>query len=88
MKSIKKSKSKVRIKVSKGKLLGYHVTDPLKMRRSILKKIVKDMPYDKLIKRLNVLSIYNINRNPEISQKINRDIKFIQKIIHIYQKAF
>ena len=41
MKSIKKPKSKVRIKVSKGKLLGYHVTDPLKMRRSVLKKIVE-----------------------------------------------
>ena len=79
MKSIKKPKSKVRIKVSKGKLLGYHVTDPLKMRRSILKKIVKDMPYDKLIKRLNVLSIYNKNRHPEISQKIKRDISFLRK---------
>ena len=79
MKSIKKPKSKVRIKVSKGKLLGYHVTDPLKMRRSVLKKIVKDMPYNKLIKRLNVLSIYNKNRHPEISQKIKRDISFLRK---------
>jgi hypothetical protein len=78
MKSMKK-KSKVRIYVKRGKLEGYSVNDSIKARRSILKKLLQKNPYASIIKRLNVLSIYNKNRYPETSKKVKSDISYIQK---------
>ena len=83
MKSIKKSK--VRIYLKPGGLKGYHIKDTMKTRRSILKKLLRKDSYSTIIKRLNVLSIYNKNRYPEISKKVKSDISFIQK--NFYNKS-
>jgi hypothetical protein len=83
MKSVKKSK--VRIYLKPGGLKGYRIKDTMKSRRSILKKLLKKNSYSTIIKRLNVLSIYNKNRYPEISKKVKSDISFIQK--NFYNKS-
>ena len=85
--SIRKKKTKtsiikVRITLTtKGGLFGYHVDMPLDTRRSLLKNILrKDLAtYSEVVKRLNVLSIYNKNRHPEISKRVIRDMRYIQK---------
>ena len=80
--SIRKKKSLVRIPITtKGGLFGYHIDMPLKQRRSLLKNILrKDLAtYSEVVKRLNVLSIYNKNRHPEISKRVIRDMRYIQK---------
>jgi hypothetical protein len=38
------------------------------------------MGYSSLIKRLNVLSIYNKNSNPEISKMVKRDMNTVRKL--------
>jgi hypothetical protein len=81
-KSIRKKKSLVRIPITtKGGLFGYHVDMPLDTRRSLLKKILRTglATYSEVVKRLNVLSIYNKNRHPEISKRVIRDMRYIQK---------
>lgn len=81
-KRLRKSKSKrVRIPARKGLLMGYHVNLPLKERRKILTNNIRaDLSnYSETIKRLNVLSIYNMYKHPETSKKIKRDISFLQK---------
>jgi hypothetical protein len=75
-----KSKSKIRIPISRrGALEGYHVNDPLKVKRRMLESYIKKDGYSTVIKRLNVLVIYNKNRNEKLSNKVKRDIKFLQK---------
>ena len=83
MKSVKKSK--VRIYLKPGGLRGYRIKDTMKSRRSILKKLLQKNSYSSIIKRLNILSIYNKNRYPEISKKVKSDISFIQK--NFYNKS-
>ena len=81
-KSIRKKKSLVRIPITtKGGLFGYRVDMPLDTRRSLLKKILRTglATYSEVVKRLNVLSIYNKNRHPEISKRVIRDMRYIQK---------
>jgi serine/arginine repetitive matrix protein 2 len=84
----KSSKSKVRIYVRKGKLYGYHVDYLQNNRRSLLKNILKNKwaTYSEVIKRLNVLAIYNKNRHPETSNKIRRDIKYVETYLNKYSK--
>lgn len=80
--SIRKKKSLVRIPLTtKGGLFGYHVDMPLDARRSLLKNILRKnlATYSEVVKRLNVLSIYNKNRHPEISKRVIRDMRYIQK---------
>ena len=72
-------KSKVKIYTEKGGLKGYSIHDTMANRRSILKKLLLKTPYSTIIKRLNVLAIYNKNRYPETSSKIKRDMSFLQK---------
>jgi len=88
VKKRKRSKSKVRIYVTKGKLYGYHVDDMQRSRRSLLKNILKNKwaTYSEVIKRLNVLAIYNKNRHPETSDKIRRDIKYVETYLNKYSK--
>ena len=81
-----KSKSKVRIPVTtRGGLFGYHIDLPEKKRRSLLKFLLsrKLASYSEIIKRLNVLSIYNKRKHPESTRKVNRDITFVH---NHYQK--
>jgi hypothetical protein len=73
------SKSLVRIPVTKGKLPGYTLDKSVKSRRSVLKKLAKKDSWGKIVKRLNVLYIYNKNRHPENAMKFRRDMHYIQK---------
>ena len=73
------SKSKVRLHVEKGSLPGYFLADKQSHRREILKKLTKKDTWETIVKRLNVLYIYNKNRHPDIAAKFRRDMKFIQK---------
>jgi hypothetical protein len=76
-----KSRSRVRIPVSSGGLFGYHIDLPAKKRRSLLKRLLskKKATYSEIVKRLNVLVIYNKRRHPETSVKVKRDIDFVHR---------
>ena len=73
------SKSLIRIPVTKGSLHGYNLDDKRVERRKILRKLAKKDTWETVVKRLNVLYIYNKNRHPEIAGKFRRDMKYIQK---------
>ena len=75
----KKSSSPVRIKAQKGGLHGYSLKLKLKDRRNILDKLVKVYGYSNIIKKLNLLYVYNKNNYPENAQKFRRDMIYIQK---------
>ena len=72
-------KSKVRIPTEKGHLPGYFLHDTRAHRRMVLKKLAKKDTWGKIVKRLNVLYIYNKNKHPENAGKFKRDMQFIQK---------
>jgi hypothetical protein len=75
-----KGKSKVRIPIKhRGALDGYHIDDPIKTKRKILDWYVKKDGYATVIKRLNVLTIYNKKRHPEMSQKVLRDMNYLAR---------
>lgn len=86
-KTKKKSKQKVRIPASKGKLFGYHVDSLAKDRRSLLKRLIrsKKATFSEIIKRLNVLVIYNKRKHPETSKKVKRDLDYIQRHMSQYR---
>ncbi len=73
------SKSKIRLHVEKGSLPGYFLADKQMNRRKILTKIAKRDSWETIVKRLNVLYIYNKNHHPDIAAKFRRDMKYIQK---------
>ena len=54
------SKSLIRIPVTKGSLHGYNLDDKRVDRRKILRKLAKKDTWETVVKRLNVLYIYNI----------------------------
>lgn len=86
----RRSKSKVRIPLSKGSLFGYTLKDPAYFRRAILREIIKnkEATYSQVIKRLNVLAIYNKNKSPETTAKIRSDISYVQTKLRQYSKTF
>ena len=71
------SKLKVRLHVEKGSLPGYFLADKQSHRRQILKKLAKRDTWETIVKRLNVLYIYNKNRHSDTAAKFRRDMKFI-----------
>ena len=73
------STSSVRIHVKKGGLPGYSLSISRKQRREALDKIIKVQPWSTIVKRLNVLYIYNKNKHPENAMKFKRDMKYVQK---------
>jgi hypothetical protein len=76
-----RSRSRVRIPVKKGLLEGYHLYDLARDRRKLLMNMIKNnhASYSDIIKRLNVLVIYNKNRHPDISDKVYKDLSYMQK---------
>jgi len=61
---IEKSK-KLLIKLKKGSLPGYTLSLKQKERQNILDKLVSEYGWGNIVKKLNVLYIYNKNRYPE-----------------------
>ena len=59
---------------------GYHIDLPMKERHAALKKAYKAYGYSKLIKRLNILVVYNKYKNPKTAEIAHKDMEYIQKI--------
>jgi Mg-chelatase subunit ChlI len=68
------------IKLKKGKLDGYSLKDSMSDRRKVLKKYVKIYGSGDVIKRLNILYIFNRNNYPTTANKFHRDMVFVQKL--------
>ena len=75
-------KTKLRLVLKKGSLgkYGYKTKSPKTVRQASLKKALSGLGYSTLIKKLNVLSIYNKNKNPKLSAKVKRDMKYVRKL--------
>jgi septum formation topological specificity factor MinE len=87
----RRSRSKVRIPLTtRGGLYGYHIDFSAKKRRSILHSLLRKRKatYSEVVKRLNVLVIYNKNRHPEVAHKIKRDIDYVHKYFQKYSLIF
>mgnify|MGYP000879853443 CR=1 FL=1 len=76
-----KKRTIIPAELHKGKLYGYHIDFPEKQRRNILLNLLKSdtASYSQLIKRLNIIGIYNKYNHPETEKKIRKDIAFLQK---------
>lgn len=81
-KSRSKSKSKTISVLKPGMLTsyGYHIDLPVKERQDALTKAYKAYGLSKLIKRLNILGVYNKYKNPKITETVNKDMEFIHKL--------
>lgn len=68
-------------KLKKGELskYGYGLKHPRSVRRRALDKSMKEFDKNTLIRKLNVLSIYNKNTNPSYSRKAREDMNYIRK---------
>ena len=73
-------KKVVRIKVQKGGLHGYSLKLNLVNRRKALHKLVSQYGWGNIVKKLNVLYIYNKNNHPVNALKFRRDMKYVQKM--------
>lgn len=62
---------------------GYHISDTRETRRVALRKAMVDRKsrdsLNKLIGRINVLSIYFKRKNPLYTARANEDEKFVRK---------
>jgi len=79
-KSSSPRKKIVRIKVQKGGLAGYSLKLSLVNRRKALHKLVSQYGWGNIVKKLNVLYIYNKNNHPVTALKFRRDMKYVQKM--------
>ena len=59
---------------------GYHIALPVKERQDALTKAYKAYGLSKLIKRLNILGVYNKYKNPKITETVHKDMDFIHKL--------
>ena len=78
----KVSKHKVRsvkIYTKEGGLSGYSLHLKRVERRKILDKLVKKLGVGNIVKKLNVLYIYNMNKHVDNAAKFKRDMYYIQK---------
>lgn len=77
------------VKLSKGALSGYTSKDKTETRHKSLKKLINKLRKDeftkrqavvKLIRRLNIIAIYNKNKNPKVSKIYRKDIYWLQNL--------
>ncbi len=73
---------KIRLVLKKGSLgkYGYKAKSPRESRQRSLKKALNGIGYSTLIKKLNVLSIYNKNVNPDLSASVKSDMAYVRKL--------
>ena len=71
--------SSVRIHLEKNALPGYTLSLKQTERRQILSKLSKKLGWGNVVKKLNVLYIFNKNKHPETAAKFRKDMKYIQK---------
>jgi hypothetical protein len=73
------SKPNLRIHLAKNALPGYTLSSKRTDRRNILDKLTKTLGWSNIVKKLNVLYIYNMNKYPLNAAKFRRDMYYIQK---------
>ena len=59
---------------------GYAVSKKSSSRRNSLKKAVKEYGTSSVIKKLNVLSIYNKRTSPQTVKTVKSDMKFVRTL--------
>lgn len=77
-----KSKSPVRLKLRKEHSLtkfNYKIKDNKEKRHRALKKAVKSYGYLPVMRRINVLYVFNKNKNPYIARKMTVDKEWLKK---------
>ena len=89
MYSTQQKMSSPNIQYKRGSLPGYHVRELARDRRAVLTNLIetKKATYAEVIRRLNVLSIFNKNKNPEMSATIRRDMAYVQRHLSHYSSA-
>jgi len=72
----------IKLTLEKGSLPNYHIKDPVKHRRNVLSKLIvkETATFAQVVRRLNVLAIFNKNKHPEYTLAVRRDILFLQKL--------
>lgn len=70
---------KLKIKLEKGSLPGYTLSIKQKDRRSVLDKLVIEYGWSNIVKKLNILYVYNKNRYPQNAMKFRKDMFYVQK---------
>jgi hypothetical protein len=75
-------KIKILPKLKKGSLtsLGYGIREKTAIRHAALKKALKKYGYSSLIKKLNILVVYNKNAHPDISSIAHSDMMFVEQL--------
>ena len=75
-------KTIIPVKLKKGSLTkyGYKVHSKLSAKKRSLKRAVKALGTNKVIKKLNILSVYSKKKHPKLSRKIKRDMKFVRSL--------
>ena len=75
----------VRIKLNPDHSIeGYHAKDREEVRHRALRRAIKDRGHVKLIRRLNVLYIYNKHRFPRTAATFRGDMRYVQEL---YEKC-
>lgn len=70
----------VRIKLNPDHhLQGYSSKDSIRTRHAALRHLIDTYGYVKLIRRLNVLYIYNKHRYPNTARVFREDMQYVQK---------
>lgn len=79
--SQKRSRSKVRIPVTKGKLrkYGYAIRSPAGERRRSLRRASNEYGALSVFKKLNVLITFNKNNNPSLADAFKRDRDWVKR---------
>ena len=80
--TVARAKTPVRIHLkSIGALtkFGYHANKSATVRRAALAKAATANGYTEVIRRLNVLYIYNKNKHPTMAAKFKADMHWLQK---------
>ena len=75
------TKRPINVPLQRGALEGYQLSDLARDRRKHLMNMIKKghATYSDVIKRLNILSIYNKNKAPQLSEILKRDIAYLQR---------
>jgi hypothetical protein len=77
---MKKYPSLSNIKLKKGGLPGYKLSDKTNIRRKALVIAVFNDGYVTVMRRVNIISIFLRNKSPILSKNAERDKKWLMKI--------
>lgn len=58
----------------------YHARDPSAKRHRVLRAAIEERGHVKVIRRLNVLFIYNKYRHPKTAAVFRKDMQYVQRL--------